>query len=264
MNAPRKLWTENETKLALFLYFQLPFGQLHSLNPEVQKLASILGRTNSSVAMKLCNFASLDPKITESGRKGLQGASAQDRRVWANFNADWTAHIEEAEQVWAATEIDFSVEGKMLRDSVLPFAFEPYDGPSSARAMVERRVGQDFFRRSVLANFENTCCITGIAEPALLNASHIVPWGIDLKNRHNPANGLCLSATFDRAFDRGLLTLDESRTVLVSKSLLTHSNQKTRDYFLPYQGVAIIPSTRFDPDPEFLHWHRNKRFLDAR
>ena len=157
MNAPRKLWTENETKLALFLYFQLPFGQLHSLNPEVQKLASILGRTNSSVAMKLCNFASLDPKITESGRKGLQGASAQDRRVWANFNADWTAQIEEAEQVWTATEADSSAVGNKLRDNVSPFVFERYDGPSTANANIERRGGQSFFRRSVLANFDNMC-----------------------------------------------------------------------------------------------------------
>ena len=262
MNAPRKLWTENETKLALFLYFQLPFGQLHSLNPEVQKLASILGRTNSSVAMKLCNFASLDPKITESGRKGLQGASAQDRRVWANFNADWTAQIEEAEQVWTATEADSSAVGNKLRDNVSPFVFERYDGPSTANANIERRVGQSFFRRSVLANFDNMCCITGIAEPALLNASHIVPWGVDVKNRHNPANGLCLSATFDRAFDRGLLTLDESRAVLISESLLTHSNQKTRDFFKPYHGVAIIPSIRFDPDPASLRWHNRNCFRD--
>lgn len=264
MNEPRKRWTEEETKLALFLYFQLPFGQLHSGNSEIQKLASILGRTNSSVAMKLCNFASLDPKITESGRKGLQGASAQDRSVWAQFSGDWTAQIEEAERVWKASEVEPSDVSPRLRENVMPFAFEPYDGPSTTAATVERRVGQNFFRRAVLANFENTCCITGIAEPTLLNASHIVPWGIDVKNRHNPANGLCLSATFDRAFDRGLITVDSSLTVLVSKSLSIHTSQKTREFFSPFQGIAISPSTRFEPDPAFLNWHRNERFLDAR
>ena len=75
----RKRWSEEETVLALYLYFQLPFGKLHSGNPEIQELAAALGRTNSSVAMKLCNFASLDPKITDSGRKGLDGASKLDR-----------------------------------------------------------------------------------------------------------------------------------------------------------------------------------------
>lgn len=263
MNVPRRSWTEEETRLALYLYFQLPFGQLHSGNLEIQKLASIIGRTNSSVAMKLCNFASLDPKITESGRKGLQGASIQDRRLWTEFSQNWTAQIEESERVWNAAEKDDDDETSTLREYALPFAFEAYDGPSTAEATVERRVGQGFFRRAVLANFDNKCCITGIAESTLLNASHIMPWGIDMKNRHNPANGLCLSATFDRAFDRGLITLDDVQAVVVSKSLLEHSSAKTRDYFSPFQGVAITPPTRFDPDPAFLNWHRNARFLDA-
>jgi putative restriction endonuclease len=81
MNAPGRRWTEEETKLALYLYFQLPFGQLHARNPEIQKLAQILNRPSNSVAMQLCNFASLDPKITSSGRKGLKGASAQPMKI---------------------------------------------------------------------------------------------------------------------------------------------------------------------------------------
>ena len=262
MVVSRRLWTEEETKLALFIYFQLPFGQLHSGNPEICKLASIIGRSNSSVAMKLCNFASLDPKIIESGRSGLQGASAQDRRIWSEFSGNWTTMIEEAEQVWNAHEIDADDDRSMLKEKVSTFVFEPYDGPSTAREITERRIGQDFFRRAVLANFENTCCITGIAEPALLNASHIMPWGVDVKNRHNPANGLCLSATLDRAFDRGLVTFNDAGAVLVAKSLITHTSSATRSFFSQYQGAAIGRSTRFNPDASFLTWHRNQIFVD--
>jgi putative restriction endonuclease len=263
VNAPGKKWSEEETKLALFLYFQLPFGQLHSGNPEIQKLADTLGRTHSSVAMKLCNFASLDPKITESGRRGLQGASVQDKRIWEQFRSDWTGHVEEAERIWKTTDEAEDGHTSRLRDSVLPFAFEPYEGPSTAQSTVERRVGQGFFRRSVFANFDNRCCITGIEESALLNASHIVPWGLNVRNRHNPANGLCLSATFDRAFDRGLITLDDTYAVVVSKSLLKHDSAKTREYFARYDGNLILPPARFDPDPTFLNWRQNERFVDA-
>lgn len=265
MNEPRKRWNEEETKLALFLYFQLPFGQLHSGNAEIQKLASILGRTNSSVAMKLANFASLDPKITESGRKGLQGASALDRIVWAQFSEDWTAQIEASERVWDKKEADETDSGETdsrVRDSAASFTFKPFDGPSAALASVTRRVGQNFFRRAVLANFENTCCITGIAEPTLLTASHIIPWSVDVKNRHNPANGLCLSATFDRAFDRGLVAIDSTLRVMVSKSLLQHASVKTRDFFAPFRGAAIRQSTRFDPDENFLKWHRDSIYYN--
>lgn len=76
-------WTEDETKRALDLYGRVAFGQMDSGNPDIVALAKAMGRTPSSVAMKLANFASLDPKITRTGRKGLTGATALDRRVWA-------------------------------------------------------------------------------------------------------------------------------------------------------------------------------------
>src|SRR4030067_352585 len=57
--------------------------------PEVIRLAMLIGRTPGAVAMKLNNFASLDPAITGTGRKGLEGASNLDREVWEEFHANW-------------------------------------------------------------------------------------------------------------------------------------------------------------------------------
>jgi putative restriction endonuclease len=54
-------WTKDQLKLAFFLYCQLPFGRLHRTNPRIIELARELGRTPSALAMKLVNFASLDP-----------------------------------------------------------------------------------------------------------------------------------------------------------------------------------------------------------
>lgn len=96
----RRRWTEDETVLALYLYFQLPFRKLHSGNPEIQQLASALSRPSNSVAMKLCNFASLDPKITESGRKGLSSESKLDRAVYAEFSQNWSGLVARAETLW--------------------------------------------------------------------------------------------------------------------------------------------------------------------
>jgi hypothetical protein len=81
--AKGRRWTEDETRQTLQLYHRAPFGQFTQNNREVIALARSIDRSPSSVAMKLCNFASLDPKITRSGRKGLQNASALDRQVWA-------------------------------------------------------------------------------------------------------------------------------------------------------------------------------------
>lgn len=79
-------WTEEETRQALDLYRHTPFGQIDESNPEVVALAKANGRTPASIAMKLANFASLDPEITKTGRTGLSGASVLDRKVWADRN----------------------------------------------------------------------------------------------------------------------------------------------------------------------------------
>jgi predicted restriction endonuclease len=144
------------------------------------------------------------------------------------------------------------------------YRFEPYEGESTTLALVNRRRGQDFFRRAVIANYEATCCITGIADPRLLIASHIKPWGQDSDNRHNPANGLLLSATLDRAFDQGLITVDRDYRVHVSKRLRESRSRETRDYFWQFEQSTLRPAIRFDPDPAFLDWHNSDRFIDRR
>ena len=71
------------------------------------------------------------------------------------------------------------------------------------------RRGQAFFLSAVLSAYDRRCCVTGLSIPTLLIASHIVPWTHDETNRLNPENGLLLSPFHDRAFDRGLITIDE-------------------------------------------------------
>lgn len=89
-------WTPEQLKLAFYLYCQLPFGKLHSRNSEIIELAQLIGRTPSAVAMKLVNFASLDPTITSTGRRGLGNASQADRSVWDAFHANWDGLVEQA------------------------------------------------------------------------------------------------------------------------------------------------------------------------
>lgn len=251
-------WTEDETRRALFLYFQLPFGKLHQGNPEIAALAGSLGRTPSSVAMKLANFASLDPGIVASGRKGLTGASALDRAVWDAVQGDWTGWVLEVGGREAAGEA--VPERPTLHEPAREFRFEPPAGASTRRAEVELRVGQGFFRRAVLANFDDACCVTGIAEPRLLTASHISPWGADVANRHNPRNGLSLSATFDRAFDAHLMTVTPGLEVRVSRRLLKSRSAATRECFAAYDGRPLRAPTHLAPDPALLAAHNDRFF----
>ena len=254
--APRKRWSEYETKRALYLYFQTPFGKMHSRNPEIIALANEVGRTPSSIAMKLVNFASLDPAITGTGRKGLAGASDLDRRVWGEFHEDWTRLILDAGGTGAP-----DAPSRSVKEAPTPFSYEPPGGATTTRVEIEQRLGQSFFRRAVMANYENCCCVTGVADVRLLNASHITPWQSDIPNRHNPRNGLCLSATFDRAFDRGLMTVMPNLRVRLSSQLLKSASAETRSFFTPYEGRMVRRATHLAPDPDLLRQH-NERFLD--
>lgn len=58
----KQAWTREQTLIALNLYCQLSFGQLHSRNPLISLTAKLMNRTPSSLAMKLVNLASLDPR----------------------------------------------------------------------------------------------------------------------------------------------------------------------------------------------------------
>jgi len=86
--AAGRRWTRDELLVALNLYHKLTFGQLHARQPAIVALAEKLERGSNSVAMKLCNFASLDPALKLRGIKGLEGASTLDRTVWSEFHAD--------------------------------------------------------------------------------------------------------------------------------------------------------------------------------
>lgn len=256
-------WTQDQLKLAFHLYCQLPFGKLHSKNPEIVQLAELIRRTPSAVAMKLVNFASLDPAITSTGRKGLDGASKLDREIWADFHADWEGLALESaqlrEQLNPTPTVDWEKEEK-TEDSQSP---DDFIG-ETRRVFSEQRIKQNFFRRAVLASYRGRCCMSGLSEPRLLITSHIVPWSKDKANRLNPSNGLCLSAIHDRAFDQGLITLSDEWRIVLSKELRRRDEPFVRSVLKPLEGRAIEIPERFLPDLAFLQHHRAEIFLDNR
>lgn len=254
-------WTDDQLKLVFYLYCQLPFGKLHRRNREVIRLAELIGRTPSAVAMKLCNFASLDPAITETGRTGLGNASTRDRKVWADFHADWEGLALEVQRLRASLGNGGVVEPGL--DSP-PDEFEGLSDFSgeTRRVFSEQRIKQNFFRRAVLSGYRERCCMSGLTEPRLLVASHIVPWSRDKANRLNPSNGLCLSAIHDRAFDKGLITLSDDYRVILSKELRERKEAFVEQIFVPLDGRRIELPERFWPGKEFVSQHRATVFVD--
>jgi predicted restriction endonuclease len=246
-----KKWTQEELKLAITLYCQLPFGKMHSRNPEVIRLAEKIGRTPSAVAMKLVNFASLDPEIARSGRSGLSNASSMDRQVWEQFQNNWDEQVTKASEILVDVT---DVKGE-LEEIPLPVC-------TSIKAEVEVRRKQYIFRRMVLSSYVSACCMCNLTETRLLVASHIIPWNKNHENRLNPKNGLCLSVLHDKAFDGGLLTVLPDYSIAVSTEISKLRNDKfIQETLISCHGRKIKLPEKFHPDPEFLRWHNNNIFI---
>lgn len=247
-------WTRDELKLAFHLYCELPFGKLHARNPQIIELAELLHRTPSSVAMKLVNFASLDPAITSTGRSGLGNASQLDREVWDEYHHDWDRAAIESERRLER------LRGRRASENLPSEEPDDYFGETTS-ATVEVRRRQQFFRRAVLASYEFKCCMSGITAEALLVASHIIPWNTDASNRLNPRNGLCLSALHDRAFDRGLITVEPDLRITISSVAMKHRDEELiRRSLLDLDGQRISAPEKFQPDPAFLEFHNRNIF----
>jgi len=105
---------------------------------------------------------------------------------------------------------------------------------TEAERLVVMRIGQDIFRDALMDYWGGRCPLTGITEPALLRASHIVPWSdCNDEQRLDVHNGLLLSALWDAAFDKGLVSFNDDGTLRISASLSESARQAL--------GVATVP-----------------------
>jgi len=249
-------WTREEVLLAINLYCKLPYARLSQRSPEVKKLAHLLGRTPSAISMRCCNYAQFDPK--ESKRvKGLSHAAKFDRAIWDEINNDWESFAAECEQIlYRLEKYDTTSERQTANECEIPMG-------QDKEQMVKVRIGQQFFRETVLAAYDHTCCITGLKADALLIASHIKPWknSEPKTERTNPRNGLCLSPLYDKAFDAGLMTIDEHFRVVFSPLLWGFATREiAQNFFRRYEGKKITFPERFTPLQFFFAYHRTHIF----
>ncbi len=273
----RRAWSRTELLLAFRLYCGTPFGRLHQRNPDIIELGRLLNRTPSAVGMKACNFASLDPAQQARQIAALGNVSRADRLLWDEFQADPESIAAEAEAAYerlaTPAQPDATAEPDLHQPAAKPFRGEAGDGPTEAARLVRTRRVQAFFRAAVLAGYDNRCALTGLAVPQLLNASHIIPWSVNVARRADPRNGIALNVLHDRAFDRGLITFDESLRLVLSPRLCEGMCDSRggvpqgrslgdfhRQTLLALAGRQLQTPNRFPPDPKAMEYHRKRVF----
>lgn len=249
-----KKWSEEETILAFNLYCQVPFSKIGKGHPDIVALANLLGRTPSSVGLKMANLAHFDPELRKRSVSGMAHASKSDEEIVLRFVNNWE------ELAFKAKLIEADLRGATLEE-IISMDFTDLPEGTNRDYVVKTRVNQQFFRDSVLSSYQHKCCMTGLDIPELLIASHIKPWNIsDPKTeRTNPSNGLCLNALHDRAFDRGLITVMPDMTIRASSKLKGKFDEGTV-WLMQSDRQAIRKPDRFLPQKDFLQYHNDMIF----
>lgn len=250
-------WSREEIILAFDLYCRTPFGKISQGNPEIIKLAQLLGRTPGSVGLKMHNLAHYDPELQKRNVTAMAHGSKLDGEIFSEFSRDWTNLSYQAQLIRA------KLQNKDISEVIDLGDIDVIPAGKYRDQMMKTRVGQYFFRMTVLNSYENRCCVTGLKQPELLVASHIKPWKVsdERTERTNPANGLCLNALHDKAFDRGLITLDKRYKIIVSRKLKdTEMDSETKSWFMGYSDHQIILPDKFLPGKDFIEYHNDVIF----
>ena len=253
----KRNWTRDEIILAFELYSTLPSSKYTKTEPRVVELSKAIDRTPGSVKAILENIKSFDPSYVADGRVGLGHGSRQVGEVVADFMKNWDKLVWETRQIKKSYGIKPLLEPEIYRgEIIIP------EGRYKER-VTKVRYGQTFFRSALLANYEGKCCITGLAMPKLLRASHIKPWkDSNADEKTNPHNGLLLNAFFDSAFDKGYITVDQDYAVILSSEIKRLADERTRAYFEVYEKKKITDHTNHRPGRQFLEYHNEHVFIE--
>jgi putative restriction endonuclease len=224
-------------------------------------------RTIGSVVRKLGNFGAVDERLRAFNISGLVNYSNQDKEIFDEFVNNWEALVSESQNILDKLNTDKGItllkpiEETAEKDIIAEFS-KLSKMPTEKQASVNIRIRQSFFRRAVLSNYDNKCCISGLDIPELLIASHIIPWKNNENSRIDPQNGLLLSAIHDKAFDIGLITITPDHRVRISKRIFKSKSEFLKPSIIDFDGKEINIQSKFLPKQEYLHWHNKNKFVE--
>ena len=164
------------------------------------------------------------------------------RDIWKNFKK-----IDE----WVFSLLEYD-ESKLL----LSNGEEDFDKTTSREVLTSTRIWQSEFRRKLILSLKK-CPITGINDPRILSASHIKPWVMSNdKERLDINNGFLLSPTFDRLFDKWMITFDFNKKIILSRSISEYNRR-----LLWISDNQIIIDLPLEWRESYLEYHQNKIFI---
>ena len=116
------------------------------------------------------------------------------------------------------------------------------------------RDGQVKYRQKLFSQFQH-CPFAKIDDIRLLIASHIKPWAVCSKTEQTDlANGLMLSPLYDKLFDKGYITFEDSGQLKIS-AWLSSANSSKIDFSYNVSDLHLTPQRK-----KYLDYHRKYVF----
>ena len=155
------------------------------------------------------------------------------------------------------------IENKLLNE-------DPEEYRQEIKKLIKQHDEEEIFLRGSLFKREipkiycNTCCVSGMKidttlSVSMIDACHIVPFSNSYDD--TITNGIALCPNLHRAFDRGLISIDENYKVIISNSFIEND---TNYSIRKYNGITILlpKSDKYFPKKENFEWHRLNVFRE--
>lgn len=119
------------------------------------------------------------------------------------------------------------------------------------------------FKKLIPQVYNHTCCISGMRLISnhgfsMIDACHIVPFSFSKDDRVN--NGLALCPNLHRAFDRGLISVNEKLKVMVSETIVEDLANNYALQHLQGEPLTLPFGAKHYPSASNLAWHRQHVF----
>lgn len=190
-------------------------------------------------------------RISGRAQAAVRGLSAED------FNRIVEAGLTDQTPLLPRSDADDQKQG--LAEDHRPFAYEK--ARERVSMLVSRIIRDRVFRRIVLRAYDERCAVTGLklingGGRAEVEAAHIRP--VEANGPDIVSNGLALSGTAHWMFDRGLISIDESMEIMVSRQVNDPDGIRA---LINASGRILLPRRTVDrPNPRFIQWHQEHCF----
>lgn len=196
----------------------------------------------------------IDGELVESGLRNAQAAVRP--LITEDFVRIVNLGLGEDHSVLPRTDI---IGDSTVFEERAPYLFETEQ--ERGKILISRTARDANFRKVIIRTYDRRCAFTGLqfingGGRAEVEAAHIKP--VSAKGPDSVNNGIALSGTMHWMFDRGLLSLEDDLSIMVSR----HVNDiKSLDRLLLPTKKAVVPDDpTMRPYPYFLEWHRGNCF----